>query len=86
MFYIYYSQYKYYVLIKRLINKLIIFQWFINKILFDYLNDFYIVYLDNILIYLIDLLEYKLYIKKVLKQLYIIRIQTDIKKNKFNIK
>jgi hypothetical protein len=37
-----------------------------NNILFDYLNDFYIAYLDNILIYLNNELEYKLYIKKVL--------------------
>jgi len=37
-----------------------------NNILFNYLNDFYIAYLDDILIYLDNKLEYKLYIKKVL--------------------
>ena len=37
-----------------------------NDVLFNYLNDFYIAYLDNILIYSDDELEYKLYIKKVL--------------------
>jgi hypothetical protein len=37
-----------------------------NDILFNYLDDFYIAYLDNILIYLDDELEYELYIKKVL--------------------
>jgi len=37
-----------------------------NDILFNYLNDFYIAYLDNILIYLDNKLEYELYIKKVL--------------------
>jgi hypothetical protein len=37
-----------------------------NNILFNYLNNFYIAYLDNILIYLDNELEYKLYIKKVL--------------------
>ncbi len=34
--------------------------------LLDYLDDFCIVYLDNILIYLDNELEYKLYVKKVL--------------------
>ena len=37
-----------------------------NNVLFNYLDDFYIAYLDNILIYLDDELEYELYIKKVL--------------------
>jgi len=35
----------------KLINKLIIYQWFINDVLFNYLNDFYIVYLKNKLDY-----------------------------------
>jgi len=33
-----------------------------NNILFNYLNDFYIAYLDDILIYLEDPLEYNEYI------------------------
>ena len=37
-----------------------------NNILLDYLDNFCTVYLDNILIYLDNELEYKLYIKKVL--------------------
>ena len=37
-----------------------------NDILFNYLNDFYIAYLDDILIYSDNKLEYELYIKKVL--------------------
>jgi hypothetical protein len=37
-----------------------------NDILFNYLDDFYIAYLDNILIYSDDKLEHELYIKKVL--------------------
>jgi hypothetical protein len=37
-----------------------------NNILFNYFNDFYIAYLDDILIYSDDELEYELYIKKVL--------------------
>ena len=37
-----------------------------NNILFNYLDNFYTAYLDNILIYLEDPLEHKLYVKKVL--------------------
>jgi hypothetical protein len=37
-----------------------------NDILFNYLDDFYIAYLNNILIYSDNELEYELYIKKVL--------------------
>jgi hypothetical protein len=36
----------------RLTNKPAIYQRFINNVLFDYLNDFYTAYLDDILIYL----------------------------------
>jgi hypothetical protein len=37
-----------------------------NNVLFNYLDNFCIAYLDNILIYSKDPLEYKAYIKKVL--------------------
>jgi len=36
----------------KLINRLIIYQRFINDVLFDYLNDFYTAYLNDIFIYL----------------------------------
>jgi hypothetical protein len=37
-----------------------------NDVLFNYLDDFYIAYLNDILIYLDDELEYELHVKKVL--------------------
>ena len=40
-----------------------------NDVLFDYLDDFYTTYLDDILIYLDNELEYKEHIKKVLQRL-----------------
>ena len=58
--------YKYHVLPFGLYNGPISFQRFINGILFDYLDDFCIAYIDNILIYLDDLLEHEIYVKKVL--------------------
>jgi len=42
------------------------YQQYINNILFNYLNDFYTAYLDNIIIYSKNKLEYKEYIYKVL--------------------
>jgi hypothetical protein len=45
-----------------------------NNILFDYLDDFHIIYLDNILIYSNDPLEYKTYIRLVLQKLYNINL------------
>jgi Reverse transcriptase (RNA-dependent DNA polymerase) len=68
-FRIYYRSYKYKVLPFRLINGPAIYQRYINDVLFDYLDEFCIAYLDNILIYLDDELKYKVYIKKVLERL-----------------
>jgi hypothetical protein len=56
-----------------------------NNILFDYLDNFYTVYLDNILIYSDDLFKHKIYIRLVLQKLYNIGLQADIKKYEFNI-
>ncbi|OCK86578.1 uncharacterized protein K441DRAFT_515436, partial [Cenococcum geophilum 1.58] len=47
----------------------------INNILFNYLNNFYTAYLDNIIIYFKNKLEYKEYVYKV-----------NIKKLEFSIK
>ena len=40
-----------------------------NIVLFDYLNDFYIIYLDDIFIYLDNKLKYKEHVRKVLLRL-----------------
>jgi hypothetical protein len=61
-----YRAYKYKVLWKGLTNGPAIYQRYINDILFDYLNIFYIAYLDDILIYSDNPLEYKNHIRKVL--------------------
>jgi len=53
----------------RLINVLAIFQKRINNILKEYLDEFVIVYLNNIIIYLITKEEYGEYGEWVLKRL-----------------
>ena len=40
-----------------------------NDVLFEYLDDFYLAYLDDILIYLEDLAEHELHVRKVLQKL-----------------
>jgi len=53
----------------RLINILVIFQKRINSVLGEHLDEFVIVYLNNIIIYLESKEEHKEYVKWVLKRL-----------------
>jgi type III secretory pathway component EscU len=56
-----------------------------NDILFDYLDDFCTVYLDDILIYSDNKLEHEIYIKKVLQRLCNTGLQVDLKKYEFHV-
>ena len=67
-------------------NTPVIFQRRINYILREYLDDFIMVYLDNIIIYLNSEKEYKEYIEWVLKRLYKENIPVVIKKCEFYTK
>jgi len=66
----------------RLTNTPAIFQSLVNNTLQDYLNIFYIAYLDNILIYLETLKEYKKYVKKILRALQNKKLSVALKKYK----
>ena len=57
-----------------------------NDVLFNYFNNFYIAYLNNILIYSNNELKYKEHIYKVLLRLCKARLQANIKKLEFSIK
>ena len=70
----------------RFINTPIIFQKRINYILGEYLDDFVMVYLDNIIIYLNSKKEYKEYVKQVLGRLYKENMPVVIKKCEFYTK
>ena len=56
-----------------------------NKVLFEYLDDFCTAYLDNILIYSDNVLEHKHHVKQVLERLRAAGLQVDIKKTKFHV-
>ena len=70
----------------RFTNILTIFQRRINYILKEYLDDFIIVYLNNIIIYLNSEKEHKEHIKQVLEKLYKENMLVIIKKYKFHTK
>ena len=70
----------------RFINTPVIFQRRINYILKEYLDNFIIVYLDNIIIYSNSKKEYKEYIEQVLGKLYKENMPVIIKKYKFYTK
>ena len=65
----YLEHFEYTVILFGLTNAPATFQSLVNNTLWDYLNIFYMAYLDNILIYSETLKEYKEYVKKVLKAL-----------------
>ncbi len=78
--------YKYKMLSFKLTNKLIFFQQYMNDILWDFLNDFCQVYLDDILIYSKTRKKHRNHVKLVLSQLREAELQMNIWKCKFNVK
>ena len=60
-------------------------QWFINDVLWKYLNKFCTAYLDNILIYSSNLKEYKDHVRLVLAKLREFEIQINVDKCKFQV-
>lgn len=61
------------------------FQNYINYILFDLLNQNYIIYLNNILIYFSNIADYYNQIHDIVQQFINIKFQIDINKYKFEI-
>ena len=80
-----YRFYKYKILSFDLCNELTSFQRYINDVLFDYLNDFCTVYVNDILIYSEDSLKHNAQVKKMLQHLKEAELQTNIKKSEFSV-
>jgi hypothetical protein len=70
----------------RFTNTPATFQRKINYILGEYLDDFIMAYLDNIIIYLNSVEEHKEHIKWVLRKLYKENIPVAVKKYEFHTK
>ncbi len=77
--------YKYKMLLFKLTNELIFFQQYMNDILWDILNDFCQVYLDDILIYSKTRKKHKDHVKLVLSWLHEAELQMNTWKCKFNV-
>ncbi len=63
MFHTHYDHFEYMIMLFNLINIFIIFQTYINKILTELLNDFYVIYLNDILIFFIKKTDHVNHIK-----------------------
>ncbi|KAI1007317.1 hypothetical protein K3495_g897 [Podosphaera aphanis] len=81
-----YGSYKYRVLPFGLTNGPATYQRYMNETLFDFLDKFCTVYLDDILIYSTDLAEHESHVKLVLQRLKEAGLQADIKKCEFHVK
>ncbi len=77
--------YKYKMLSFKLTNESIFFQQYMNDILWDFLNDFCQVYLDDILIYSKMRKKHKDHVRLVLRWLREAELQIDIWKCKFDV-
>ena len=69
-----------------LINAPVSFQSYIHKVLCEYLDIFVIVFLDNILIYLIKESQHEQYVQIVLKALLVAELFTKLLKCLFSVK
>ncbi len=69
----------------ELTNKSISFQQYMNDVLWNFLNDFCQVYLDDILIYSKMRKKHKYHVKLVLNRLREAELQMNIRKCKFNV-
>ena len=63
-----YKLYEYQIMSFELTNTSAIFQKLINHVLYDYLNEFVITYLDDILIYSENKKNHEKHVKKVLRR------------------
>ncbi len=77
--------YKSKVLSFKLINDSVLFQQYMNNILWDFLNDFCQVYLDDILIYSKTQWKHWQHVKMILNRLREADLQMNIQKCKFNV-
>jgi len=81
-----YKHYKYTVMLFELKNALITFQRLINDMLKEYLDDFAITYLDDILIYSDNLKMHCSHVHKVLRKLCERVLYVKKSKSKFKAK
>ncbi len=80
-----YDHFKYMIMLFDLINTSVIFQTYINKILTKLLNDFCVVYLNDILIFFVEKTDHVDHMKQILKRLEKFKLYASLKKCEFFI-
>ncbi len=80
-----YNYFKYMIMSFDLINASVIFQTYINKILTELLNNFYIVYLNDILIFFVKKTDHIDHVKQILERLRKFKLYASLKKCEFFI-
>ncbi len=81
----YYDHFKYIIMLFDLINTSVIFQTYINKILTKLLNDFCVVYLNDILIFFVEKTDHVDHMKQILERLRKFKLYASLKKCEFFI-
>ena len=70
----------------RLTNTVVTFQRYIKEVLNEFIDIYYIVYLDNVLIYSKDEVDYEYYIKSIIKKLVATGLYRNPKKCIFSVR
>src|SRR5205814_9741349 len=78
-----YKHFEYQVISFNLINALIIFQVYINHALCDLVDDFCIVYFDNILVFLKSKKKHYQHLQLIIEHLQHTELYVNLKKCKF---
>ncbi len=79
-----YGTYKYLIMPFELINGSFTFQNFMNDILMNYLDEFVIAYLNDIIVYSNSKKKHIKHVRKILQRLREAKIQTDVNKCEFH--
>jgi len=80
-----YDHFEYMIMSFNLINAFVIFQTYINKILTELLNNFCVVYLNDILIFFVEKTDHVDHMKQILKRLRKFKLYASLKKCEFFI-
>ncbi len=84
-FHTHYDHFEYMIMSFDLINTSVIFQTYINKILTELLNNFCVVYLNDILIFFVKKIDHVDHMKQILEKLRKFKLYASLKKCKFFI-
>ena len=86
VFRIYYKLFKWFITLFNMINVLSTFQWYINWVLHQYLNDFCSVYLNNVLIFINEIwFKHCEHVNKMLNCFNKVGLFLNIKKYEFEV-